>query len=361
MTLSTNLRVALWMIVWLVMIDMGVNLAFRPKTNARQATGLQRYFEYGRSVEGKLKIAVFGTPGDAPILSAGWIDDKTLRDVPTAIPLGSDISITVYGQSFAFNASREAARMDGRIALRAIGGPGAPPNHSYAAYKADTPNRKSDVVVFGILSSAVPLMGSMSGLVWLFENPAPFTFPRYRLSGDQLREELPTILSEAAFRDAFSRRSPEWQQFKAQLRNSDRGYDRFIFEDTIADNSSAVRLMRRGWVAHSQAYEHGVYSPAAGFNSDSDDIRVLKAMLVDMARQSQARKEHLIVLLIQARGQGAQLNAVLADTLNQSGIDYISTHTLFSSNDPANFVTDGHYTDSANHLLAEALLNKVRR
>ncbi len=361
MTLPTSARVALWMIIWLAVIDLGVNLAFSPKTNALKASGLQRYFEYGRSIEGKLKIAVSGAPADAPILSTGWIDAKTLREVPTTTPPGSDLSVTVYGQSFAFNASREAARADGRIALRAVGGPGAPPNHSYDAYKADAPNRKTDIVVFGILSSAVPLMGSMSGLVWMFENPAPFTFSRYHLTGGQLTEELPAIRSEAAFRDAFSRRSPEWQKFKAQLRSSDRGYDRFTFDETFADESSAVRLMRRGWVAHSQSYEDGVYARATGFNPDSEELRVLKAMLFNMAGQSRERNEHLIVLLLQARGYGAQLNAVLEATLETAGIDYISTHTLFSANDPSNFVADGHYTEPANRLLAQALLRKLNR
>jgi hypothetical protein len=360
MTLPTSARVALWMIIWLAVIDGGVSLAFKPATNALAASGLQRYFEYGRSVEGKLRIAVAGKPSDTPILSAGWIDDKTLSQVPTTAPPGSDLSVTVYGQSFAFNASREAAHIDGRIALRAIGGPGAPPNHSYGAYKADAPNRKTDVVVFGILSSAVPLMGSMSGLVWMFESPAPFTFSRYHLTDGQLTEESPSIRSEAAFRDAFSRRSPEWQQFKAQLRSSDRGYDRFIFDETFADKSSAVRLMRRGWVAHSQAYEDGVYARATGFNPDSEEIRVLKAMLLEMARQSRERNEHLIVLLLHARGYGAQLNAVLEDTLKTLGIDHISTDTLFSANDPSNFMPDGHYTERANRLVARALLKKLR-
>lgn len=361
MTHSPNARVAVCVVIWLAIFDFGVDILFKPTTSAIAASGLQRYFEYGRSIEGKLRIAVAGEPLDNPILSAGWIDDKALREVPTVAPAGSDLSVTVYGQSFAFNAGRAAALIDGRIALRAIGGPGAPPNHSYAAFQADSVARKSNAVVFGIMSSAVPLMGSMSGLVSRFENPAPFTYPRYHLVNGQLTEEVPAIRSEAAFRDAFSRYSPEWQQFKAQLRTSDRGYDRFTFDETIADKSSAVRLMRRGWVAHDRAYEYGVYESVTGFNPTSEEILVLKAMLAEMARQSRDRNEHLIVLLLHMRGYGSQLSEVLEDTLKALKIDYISTHTLFSANDPSNFVPDGHYTESANRLLAQALLNKLRR
>ncbi len=361
MRLSTSARVAFWVIAWLALIDFGVNLAFPPKANASQASGLQRYFEYGRSVEGKLAQAVAGNPADAPILSAGWIDDKALQQVPTETPAASNLSVTLYGQSFTFNATKEAARLDGHIALRGVGGPGAPPNHSYAAYKADAPYRKADVVVFGILSSTVGLMGSMSGLIWMFESPAPFTFPRYRLNGEQLVEELPAIHREAEFRDAFARRSPQWAQFRTQLRTSDRGYDRFTFDESIADKSSVVRLMRRGWVAHNQSYDEGVYTPGVGFNTRSEEVRVLKAMLLDMAARTRERNERLLVLLLHTKGQGNHLHAALKDTLQSAGIDYVSTDSVFSANDPSNFVADGHYTESANGLLAKAVLAKLRR
>lgn len=361
MRLPTSARVVLWTLAWLALMDVGVNIAFKQGPNAAQASGLQRYFEYGRSVEGKLAKAVSGAPADAPILSAGWIDDAVLRQVTTETPPKSDLTITLYGQSFTFNATHEAARLDGHIALRGIGGPGAPPNHSYAAYKADTPYRKSDVTVFGILSSTVGQMGSMSGLIWMFESPAPFTFPRYRMNGEQLTEELPAIRSEAEFRAAFASRSPQWQQFKNQLRTSDRGYDPFIFDESIADKSSMVRLMRRGWVAHQQSYDAGVYEPGVGFNPQSEDVRVLKAMLLDLAQRARERRERLIVLLLHTKGQGNHLHMALKDTLQSAGIEYVSSDTVFSANDPSNFVADGHYTESANRLLAKALLAKLRR
>lgn len=356
-----SLLVALCALVWLAAIDLGVNLAFGGRANLAQASGLARYFEYGRSVEGKLAKAVALPPQEAPILSAGWIDAGTLQAITTDTPPDSTLAVTVYGQSFAFNAAKEAARLDGHIALRGVGGPNAPPNHSYAAFKADTPYRKTQVSVFGILSSSVPQMASTSGLLWSFESPSPYTFPRYRMNGTQLSEELPVIQSEAQFREAFSTRSPAWEQFREQLRRSDRGYDRFTFDQSIADRSSVVRLMRRGWVAHSRAYEDGVYEPGVGFDPQAEEIRVLRAMLADLAARSRERNERLVVLLLHVKGQGDHLHVALKDMLQQSGIDYLSTDTVFSANDPSNFVADGHYTEPANHKLAQALLAKLRR
>ena len=354
-------HVVLWLLAWLAMIDIAVNLAFGPNVNRGRAPDLQRYFEYGRSVEGKLVRKVAGDPKTkGNILSAGWLEPDLLARLPDRAQDGADLLVTAYGQSFTMNASFEAAAIDSHITVRPVGGPGAPPSHTYAAYKADAPFRKAPVVVFGILSSSVGQMGSMSGLIWLFESPAPFTFPRYRLDGGRLTEELPLIRTEAEFRDAFGRRSTAWRDFKAQLKQSDLGYDSFTFEETLADSSSIVRLIRRGWVAHRQAYDAGVYTPGVGFNPDAEQVGTLKALLVDLAQQTRARNERLIVLLLHTRGHADHLHTALGGLLTQESIDYVSTHALFSADDPQNFLRDGHYVAAANTKLSRALLQKIR-
>ena len=343
------------------MIDIAVNLAFEPSASWGRAPDLKRYFEYGRSVEEKLARNMAEDPSKGGnILSVGWIDQEQMKQLPSRPQEGANLLVAAYGQSFTLNATSAAAKMDTRVTVRPFGGPGAPPSHSYAAYLADAPIRKADVVVFGVLSSTIGLMGSLSGLFSNFENPAPFTYPRYRLIGDRLSAESPLIRSEADFRTAFLRRSAVWQQFKAQLKQSDRGYDAFAFEESFADSSSIVRLIRRGWVAHLQAYDNGVFLRSGGFNPQAEEIKVLKAMLVDLARQTQARGERLVVLLLHTRGHADHLHAVLEGTLKQSNIEYVSTHTQFSANDPGNFMRDGHYTDAANNKLAAAVLSKLR-
>lgn len=357
--LGQSARVVWWLIAWLAIFDVGVNIAFGSR--AAGSSSLGRYFEYGRSVEGKLARAMGTDPNKAgQILSAGWITPENLQKLPAQPQAQGDLLMAVYGQSFAMHAANAAATMDGHVTLRGVGGPAAPPSHAYAAYKADAPLRKADVVVLGLLSSSIVDMGSMSGLIWHFENPAPFTFPRYRLAGSQLTEELPLIRTEADFRQAFSQQTDLWRQFTAQLRNSDRGYDWFTFNKSKADSSSVVRLLRRGWVAHSDAYEKGVYDPREGFNPEAEDVKVLKVMLADLSRRTKERGERFVVLLMHTRGQSDHLHATLESSLKASNIDYISTHTLFSANDPTNFLPDSHYVPAANRKLAAALANWVR-
>src|ERR1700691_1835408 len=67
--------VLLWTIAGLVVIDVAVGLAFRLPADARsEGSSLQNYFNYGSSIEGKLRSLVGRTPEeDAPIVKAGGL------------------------------------------------------------------------------------------------------------------------------------------------------------------------------------------------------------------------------------------------------------------------------------------------
>lgn len=355
---GTSAKVVLWVVVWLALFDVGINLAFGSRGLRESALG--HYFEYGRSVEGKLERLMAADPARGVMLSLGWIEPGRLEKLPAQRCAGCDLLVAGYGQSFTVYALNATAEIDGHLTTRILGAPGAPPSYAYAGYKADAPLRKADVVVFGVLSATVPQMGAMSELFGLFESPAPYTFPRYRLVGSELSEELPLIRSEAEFREAFSQRTETWQRFKQQLQRSDRGYDGFVFDKSPLDMSATVRLARRGWVAHHDAYTTGVYDAQTGFNPEAEDVKVLQAMLLDLSKRTQARGERLIVLLLHTRGQSDHLYRALEGTLTASKIDYISTHTLFSANDPRNFLPDAHYAPAANRKLAEALVARIR-
>lgn len=353
-----SLRVACFVLAWMVLADWAIGIALKP--GARRLAELQRYFEYGRSIEGKLSHMTTGLR-DGRILSAGWIDREQLKELPSTARSGTDLLVAAYGQSFTLNAVNGAASIDQRLTLRNIGGPGAPASHSYWAYRADAPLRKADVVVFGVLSSTVGQLGSMSGLISMFENPAPFTYPRYRMVAGRLEEELPVIRSEAAFRTAFAARSTQWQAFRRQLAASDKGFDAFTFSESWIDASTIGRLVRRGWVAHRRDYDDGVYAQEHGFNPDSEEVRTLRQMLLELGAATRSRGERLIVLLLHTQGHSDRLHAVLKDELRAAHIEYLSTHDLFSANDPANFLPDGHYAPVASEALSRELRNLIRR
>jgi hypothetical protein len=345
------LQVALWTVLWLVVVDGGVGFlvdANRP-WSARIAS-LTRFFEYGRSIEGKLARAI-GPQGDQPnaIVSAGWIDPAQWNGLPARPAPGSDLLVAVYGQSFAFNAVDEMARLDGRMTLRKIGGPAAPFSHSFAAWRADAPLRKAGVVVFGILASSVVHAGSISALSWTFESPAPYTYPRYEVRGGGLVEVTPLVSTEAEFRRAFTERGATWRAFIQQLRAYDQGFDSLAFGDGrwTFDGSVLVRLARRGWVANRQRYvEEG-----------QDEL--VTALLERSQALARSSGERLVVLLLQDRSDRS-LEQEFAPALRKAGIRFVSSERLFSSRDPANFQADGHFTEAANARVAQALLEAVR-
>jgi hypothetical protein len=353
-----SLRVGCFVLLWMALADWAIGVALKP--GSRRFPELQRYFEYGRSVEGQLDHMMSGVR-DGRILGAGWVEPERLRQLPSTAAPGTDLLVVAYGQSFTLNAVNGAASIDQRLTLRRIGGPGAPASHSYWAYRVDAPLRRADVVVFGVLSSTVGQLSSMSGLLSMFENPAPFTFPRYRVESGRLIEELPAIRSEAEFREAFGSRSAQWQAFRRQLATTDKGYDDFAFSESWVDLSTIGRLVRRGWVAHRQGYDDGVYSPDLGFDPDSPEVRTLRQMLIELHAATRSRGERLIVLLLHTQGHSDRLHSVLGETLKASRIEYLSTHDLFSANDPGNFLPDGHYAPLAADALSRALRDVIRR
>lgn len=345
------LLVVSWSLFWLVVVDVALNLLPVP--------ALARYFNFGRSIEGKL-LEILGPQADRPnaVVKAGWIDPVQWRQTLPATPAeGRDTLVAVYGQSFAFQAVEAMAALDGRVTSRLLGGPAAPVSHSYAAYRADASLRKADVVVVGILASSLAKSGSMSGLSWTFESPAPYTFPKFFLQGGELKE-IPSLLStEADFRTAFAARGPAWRAFKDQLRAQDQGFDGFVFNQSVLDHSVLARLVRRGWVA-SQHYE---LNPSEPGSDPGGQVAVANVLLQRIQALAAAQQERLVVVLFQDRAAEISLAQALGPALDQLGVTYLSTERLFSSQDPANFVADGHYSEEANGLIAQALLDIVRQ
>ena len=53
-----SLRITLYVVIWMALADLAIGLAFAPGRS--RIPELQRYFEYGRSVEGKLSQMLSG-------------------------------------------------------------------------------------------------------------------------------------------------------------------------------------------------------------------------------------------------------------------------------------------------------------
>ncbi len=151
----------LWTLAALIVIDMAVALMLAGPA----PISLQRFFDYGRSVPGKLAQWEARPKMRGNLYEVAWLPEMMDRSAAAAAarPATDGPVVHAYSMSFVNHImeAAEAARPDLLVAKRA--GPSAAPNFTYAAFLKDRPNRRAgDVAVLGILSSSVSAMGSFS-------------------------------------------------------------------------------------------------------------------------------------------------------------------------------------------------------
>ncbi len=147
----------LWTLAALAVLDVAMQRAFPMPADANLPPGtLARYFDYGRSIEGKLARLVGPTDAhSAPIVVAGWIDRECGHTPPPLLPGRS--GVTIYGMSFSAHIAGQLEQLAPTLAISSYAGPAAPPNHSYACFQSvnaagDDPN---GIQIFGVLASSI--------------------------------------------------------------------------------------------------------------------------------------------------------------------------------------------------------------
>lgn len=353
------------MFFWLVLIDIGINVAFPFPQDVDQPPGsLASYFDYGRSIEGKLTRMVGDTVESSQIMvDSGWVDPTSWQDLPQAPQGDDDLLLVNYGMSFSDHVSSAVAKIDGKMTVRSIGGPSAPPNHSFAAFKADAAGRKqADVVMMGVLASSVKRMSSISGTDWTYEMPNPYTYPYYSVNQqNKLTVVEPAISTADEFVTAFNRQDENWQRLQGQMRQYDKVFDPFVFDANWMDKSAIVRLIRRGWAERARSLdEQTLFSGQKGFAPEAPEIVTLKALLSEFTAEVRAADQTPVILLLNDRGYDARLYEVLADHVESLDAIVLSTHEIAPANDPKNFIGDGHFTDEANDRIAAVLQGMIR-
>lgn len=353
-----------WMFLWLACLDIGINLLFAfPSPTQRPPNSLERYFDYGRSIQGKLSRTLSEpTPEGLKLLNAGWIDPQSWQTQPTTVEADDDLLVAIYGMSFAKDIGQALIKLDSQITLRNMSSPAAPPSHSFAKFMADTDKKNADVVVIGILASSVQRMRSVSGMSWSYESPTPYTYPYYTLTNeDKLVAVEPAIKTGDDFIQSFQAQDEQWKRFKQQMKQYDQPFDAFVFNRNMSDRSAIVRLIRRGWANRVRGQsQKGLYAPETGFNPKASEIRTLKVMLSEFVRTAQAADQTPIILLINDQGYADALPTVLMPHLDSLEAQVLSTHSIASSSDPKNFIDDGHFTEEANQKIAKVLQPMVR-
>jgi len=309
---------------------------------------LVQYFEYGRSVPGKIDRwrERPGIPGN--LLEVAWRDDILATSREGFAAEQEDPVVRSYGMSFVDQILQAAQEQEPGLTLDLHAGPSAPPNFTYALFQDDAANRRAgDVVVLGILSSSVSGMAALSNRTWIFEQPAPFTYPIYEPEdGGLIRiDPLVATLEDEEALQSDPEAAAAW---KRQLREDDRFYSPVTFAATWLDHSPFLRLVRRASAVdmldgRSRAI---LAKPSSGGFPYRETLRRMVTAFADRAR---ADGQHPVVFLIQSRDPAdPDLRVLLGDVLTTHDIPFLATADHYDIRNPVGFLDDGHYTDSVN-------------
>lgn len=349
------------------LLDLGVQVGL----DHGAPQGLVRFFDYGRSVPGKLAQwrATPGAPGN--LRDVAWRDAmmresaaKFAAEPATPLirdPLIRHPVIRGYGMSFLGNILTAAQGLRPDLVVDLHAGPGAPANATYAMFLDDRPNRRAgDVVVLGILSDTLEGMFSLSNRTWVFEQPAPFTYPVFSPdpsdsdpagsdpsdSGLIRTEPLVTSLADE---DRLASDPAFAAAWAAQLAAIDRADMAEAFALPGLDASPLARLLRRGLVMpelakRRQAAMAEISDPA------SQAAETLRRMVAGFAKMARADGQVPIVALIQGNKPAPDLAGLLCPGLRKAGVTCFATAELQDPRDHRAFKADGHYkpeTDAA--------------
>lgn len=360
--LREALIVTAWMALFLAAGDVVVNRLFPPPGDPRTPpkSQLHAYFNYGWSIESKLRRSIGPTDSvSAPLMMAGWVDREVERiHAEPAAPPGK-LVVSCYGMSFSNHITTAMAELDPTLQLRLFGGPSASANHSYAIYQRDR-GGPSQVVILAVLGSSVKGLVTNNGATWMFEAPAPFTYPRYIPGESGLLAEWPMVRTLDELRASLADPAA-WEAYVAQLRATDGFYNGFLFRRDLGDASTIVRMIRRAvaqrWQSARGARIHG----PSGFAPDSPAVASLRGIVAEFAATARRDGKLPITLLIEDRGYGDHVERILEPVLKRDAIPFLSTHSICPDTDPRNFIADGHFAPAANARIGQALREVIRR
>ena len=97
-----------------------------------------------------------------------------------------------------------------------------------------------------------------------------------------------------------------------------------------------------------------------GFDGESEVIAVLKASITSFAEKARHDGSIPVVYLANGFGREPFLYETLKSTLQESGVIVLSSHEIAATNNPENYLYDGHFTDEIDDMLAIRLVEKIR-
>jgi hypothetical protein len=353
------IRTITWTLLFALLLDVTINIILSlPYVQNGNSTlkQLTVYFEYGRSVEGKLLKMIGDSNATARnIAKAGWFKPEEINPEPSEkSPAATNVYI--YGMSFSAHIGEILSEMDDSLNVKMYGGPGAPLNHSYAYYSLTRhQHEEGDIVIIGLLASALPRLNTMTHMTKNWEAPAPHFYPRYRINDDrEIIEDSIDIQSLDELR-AIIENEAAWEKVKEELEKNDSFYDPIVFEEDILDLSVYGRLLKRAWAQKSINSKTSQYHNSEGFSNQDGTLDVARKLVSDFVDSVRADKANPYLILFNDRLYHDHLYAALEPVLTSKKIPHYSTHHRFPATDLSNFIPDGHFTPEIDRSVAASV------
>lgn len=342
-------------LVCLALLDVMVALTLGWAERNNRLVSLVRYFDYGLSVPGKLENWEANPDMLGNLYDVAWRNEIVAKSSESFKDKKDIEAVTVrtYGMSFVNNILKQALSLDSNIINDGHGGPSAPPNFTFALFEDDRGNRNpGDVVVLGVLSSSVTAMAALSNQTWLFEQPAPFTYPVYFLDGESLKRNEPLINSAEAHRD-LTQNEKTRDAWLAQLRQDDMFFGPQTFKATWLDVVPFARLVRRSLaIDHIENTKRKIVDGAYPYEE------VLQRMITTFAETAREDDQVPVVFLIQGRDpKDINLLDATEHVLKNDGIPYLATVEHYDPRNLSGFEADGHYKEDIDRIFGWAFVN----
>ncbi|MEM9843173.1 MAG: hypothetical protein AAF965_00090 [Pseudomonadota bacterium] len=351
-----KLTIPILTLLCLIVLDVMVAVVLSQAEARGKLGALVTFFDYGRSVPGKLEKWEANPGARGNLYETAWVPDILARSdaaFQEENPADGPV-VRSYGMSFVNNIMRQAVDQEAALIWDGHSGPGGPPNFVFTLFEADRANRRpGDVVVLGLLASGVPAMAALSNRTWVFEQPAPFTYPIYWPEGETGLRAVEPLVTTAEAQRAIVPGSAEAAAWEAQLAEEDRFYGVQTFGLTALDASPFLRLVRRS-VAKSYVEDAKADVLEDGAYPYGD---VLRRMVLNFAAMAREDGQRPVVMLIQTRDPADPgVFELVQPVLDAENIPYLATVEHISPSDHTAFVGDGHYTKAVDGLFAERLL-----
>lgn len=357
---GSALRACLWAAVWLAVLDVAINvlLAYPADPKVTSASQLQLYFDYGRSTEAKLaRMTRADRSQSAPITLVGWYNPLLVQEESKS---NSAPVVAFYGMSHAVRLAKALERTSDKFTARIVGAPGATSNWAYGAYLRDRKQAKSQVAVLALMSANLPMITTMSPMTWNVSFPMPYTADRFFVESDQLRAVHPPYTSfEQYVRTLHDPQS--WAVAREAIAEHDPIYRPFVMRASLLDHSSVFRLIRRAYGQRVERSERKKVISGAGFNPDSEQIRVANAIVKEFAARARSDGVLPVIFLVNSLGYSDSLFQAVRTVLEDNKISYVSSHEFVSPSDPRGYLPDSHFIDEIDDRMAQKLAQIVEQ